>query len=172
MKTKKGQLKMFESMGVMIVFFFLLAFGMNFYFYVQESTIQKDLYKFEQMRAVHVAVNAQFLPELDCSYGGGDITQKCIDEERLNAIIQITSDTTTPQLKERLKTVFGYANINISIMDKTTQKFGPDITIYNLQKNDAGYQTFTMPVVVCDESCQSSPSRHYSFALLKVRTYG
>ena len=170
MKTKKGQLKMFESMGVMIVFFFLLAFGMNFYFYVQESSLQKDMYKFSQMRAVQIAVTAQFMPELDCSYAG-DITQKCIDEEKAKAISTITSDQNS-KLKERLKTVFGYADINISIMNKETKLFDkPDIQLYSLPKTDSGYQMFIMPVVVCYDRCDPLDSRKYSFALLKVKTY-
>ena len=107
-RSRRGQLKMFENIGVMIVFFFLLASGMNFYFSVQESSLKKDFARFEQMRAVQVAVQSQFMPELDCSYAG-DITQKCIDLQKALAVAGTTPERFTP--------TFGFANIVLSWYD-------------------------------------------------------
>ncbi|MBI4139567.1 hypothetical protein HY483_01250 [Candidatus Woesearchaeota archaeon] len=162
--SRRGQIKTFESIAVMIVFFFLLAFGMNFYYYVQESSMKRDFAQFEQMRAVQIAVQAQFLPELDCSYAG-DITQKCVDEEKARAISALSS-----QLNDRFKTVFGYSDVNISVYNHQNSKWS-DIKIYSNPKTDSGYQLFTLPIVVCDNLCDPATSRHYSFALLKVRAY-
>ncbi len=163
---RRGQIKTFESIAVMIVFFFLLAFGMNFYYYVQESSMRKDFAQYEQMRAVQIAVQAQFLPELDCSYAG-DITQKCVDKRKAEAIKALSTS-----LNDRFKPVFGYADVNISIYDPAnTENPWSDINIYSNPKTDSGYQLFTLPIVVCDKNCDPANYRHYSFALLKVRAY-
>jgi len=41
MKTKKAQIKMFETIAVLLIFFVLIGFGLIFYGRIQEKTIQE-----------------------------------------------------------------------------------------------------------------------------------
>jgi len=63
---KKSQIKMFEAIAILVVFFFLLAFGFIFYTRVQKSTFESELEEKNAMKAIDIVQNAVFLPELQC----------------------------------------------------------------------------------------------------------
>ncbi len=64
---KKAQIKMFETVGVLVVFFFLIMIGMMFF--ARESGIQhqEDLEKSFDLRTMDVIQVANNLPELQCT---------------------------------------------------------------------------------------------------------
>jgi len=67
LKTRKAQVKMFETIAVIIVFFFLLAVGFVFYANMQRSSIESKLKEEQDTRAMKIAKTAINLPELQCN---------------------------------------------------------------------------------------------------------
>ena len=65
---KCAQIKMFETMAVLVVFFFLLALSAVFYINTQRSVIEDDKLRYGDNLALQVALRALYFPELDCSF--------------------------------------------------------------------------------------------------------
>ena len=107
----RGQIKMFETVGVLVVFFFLLATGSIFYFGAQKSALQKEKIKASEQYAFQIVLKSLYLPELDCSFL---VTQKdnCVDRIKLNALAQLIA--TDNKAKTDYYSEFGYATINVS----------------------------------------------------------
>ena len=108
---KHAQIKMFETVAVLVVFFFLLITGSVFYFGAQKSALQKEKVKVSEQYAFQVVLKALYLPELDCSFL---VTQKdnCIDKiklERLSKLINSSETVSADYFNE-----FGYASIAVS----------------------------------------------------------
>jgi len=108
---KKAQIQMFETVGVLVVFFFLLVAGAVFYFNIQKSSMQKELVQQAQLRSLQSAQRAVFLPELDCSFAR--VTRdNCFDRFKIAALHEIiANDDHTRQVYTRS---FGYANISVT----------------------------------------------------------
>src|SRR3989344_4574688 len=66
--SKRGQLKMFETIAVLIVFFFLLAFVAVFYMSAQRSFIEKEGVHLSEGLALQTVFKTLYLPELDCTF--------------------------------------------------------------------------------------------------------
>ncbi len=107
---KRAQIKMFETIGVLVVFFFILISGTVFYFNIQKSAMQKELAKQAQTKSLQAAQRAMFFPELDCSFASIQ-RENCFDRFKLAAFAQVMSQ---PAAKEAYFGIFGYAVINVT----------------------------------------------------------
>ncbi|MEK6857974.1 MAG: hypothetical protein AABX39_05290, partial [Nanoarchaeota archaeon] len=65
----KAQVKMFENIGVLVVFFFLLGIGIVFYSNYQSQSLAVEQKKLLELRSLKLAEQMYNLPELDCHYG-------------------------------------------------------------------------------------------------------
>ncbi|MBI4141409.1 hypothetical protein HY484_00620, partial [Candidatus Woesearchaeota archaeon] len=94
MKNKRAQLKMFETIGVLIVFFILLAIGMSIYFFLQKASYAKDTEHTRQLEALSLIQKILYLPELDCNFL--QTTQdNCVEKlkaETLRDLLQINAN--------------------------------------------------------------------------------
>ena len=61
-------MKMFETIAVLIVFFFLLAIISVFYLSAQRSSITDESTRLGEGLALQTVFKALYLPELDCLY--------------------------------------------------------------------------------------------------------
>ena len=107
---QRAQIKMFETVGVLIVFFFLLAVGSVIYFGVQKSALQKEKVKASEQYAFQIVLKSLYLPELDCSFL---VTQKdnCIDKiklAKLSTLIKSDENVLLDYFND-----FGYAEITV-----------------------------------------------------------
>jgi len=107
----RAQIKMFETVGVLIVFFFLLITGSVFYFAAQKSALQKEKVKASEQYAFQVVLKALYLPELGCSFL---VTQRdnCIDKIKLGKLgdlIAVDEDAIIDYFS-----AFGYADIRVT----------------------------------------------------------
>lgn len=64
-RQRKAQLKMFETIAVLVVFFFLIVFGVSFYFVMQRSSYNKQVERNMQITAIDIAQKISDIPELD-----------------------------------------------------------------------------------------------------------
>jgi hypothetical protein len=78
----KAQIKMFETIAVLVVFFFLLMTGIAFYFGAQKSSIEKEQMRVVELSGLQTALRVLHLPDLDCSILGTR-NENCVDKLKL-----------------------------------------------------------------------------------------
>ncbi len=84
----KGQIKMFETTAVLIVFFFLMAISIIFYYNMSFSNQQNELVEIRRINSFQNAVRTFFMPELDCSFGGVKV-YNCYDVLKLEKFSEL-----------------------------------------------------------------------------------
>jgi len=86
----KAQIKMFETIAILVVFFILLMFGFTFYTKVQETTSRRAAEEQTTLRAVDISEKVIFLPEIE--YYEDNNPKGGIDILKLNAAAQIINE--------------------------------------------------------------------------------
>ncbi len=77
-KQKKAQMKLGETIAVLIIFFLLLFFGIFFYSGIEKREFQQKITETQEKTSIDIAQTITFLPELKCT--SEDIAQTlCID---------------------------------------------------------------------------------------------
>jgi len=156
---KKAQIKMFETIGVLVVFFFLLIIGSVFYFKIQTSSTERELDKQIQLRSLESAQLATFLPELDCSFASVQ-KQNCFDKLKLEIFPDITANNI-----EYYFSMFGNANITVRQIFPKSDDF--EITIYDRPLEEYSDLTKSLiPVLLYDPVTKDS-----AFGVMEVTTY-
>jgi hypothetical protein len=156
-KKKKAQIKMFETIAVLVIFFFLLIFGMSFYFKLQQNSLQKQIQRTTQLQTIQIAQRTAFLPELDCVLVGVQ-RENCFDTIKLQKFNDILQD---PQAKVDYFSLFQSSTIQVREVFPNKKNF----TLYD--RPVEGPSTFTqIPMLLFD-----SVERTYSFGVLEVRVY-
>ncbi|MFH1054016.1 MAG: hypothetical protein V1740_06380 [Candidatus Woesearchaeota archaeon] len=188
MRTRKGQIRIGESMAVMIVFFFLLMFGYSFYINIQKQQFARDLKESSENIAVQVAQKIYFLPELQCSSGVRFVRESCYDQMKIEGFIKMMNGNSN--LRELFyKEAIGISKIDFhqvyprkkEIIDTTAfpgfvtpddvNTSIPLYTIYDMtglatnQSMDS-YETFQMPIAM-----KNPISGEYKFGYLVVYSY-
>lgn len=150
---------MFETLAVLIVFFFLLVFGISFYFVLQRGSYNRQVERNAQLISVELTQKISDIPELDCALAGIQI-DNCIDMVKLqefNAILQ--NSTAAVQYFDLL----GYSKI-------TAAEIYPEILQYELydRQPDAFSTAYknNVPMLLYNPI-----SRKFSFGILEVMTY-
>ena len=82
---KKAQIKMFETIAILFVFFMLVIFGFIFYAKLQKITFTEERGEVSILKAIQVAERTSFLPEMQCSFDNVP-DDDCIDIEKLKAL--------------------------------------------------------------------------------------
>lgn len=158
---KKAQIKMFETVGVLVVFFFLLISGTIFYFNMQESAMKKELAKQAQLKSLQSAQRAMFLPELDCSFVSVQ-RDTCFDRLKLDAFAGVRADD--PRLQETYFGIFGHATVFVREI-YPNQDF--NVTMYDNPPEEYGRKIVSFsPVLLYDPVGKGS-----AFGLMEVITY-
>jgi hypothetical protein len=158
---KRGQLKLFETIGVLIVFIILIGFALIFYNTIQQSSFEEENQQLQEARSMKIAEKALLLPDLDCSLRG-IIETSCVDELKLIAIEQFTNSTS--KTTQEYFDIFETSAITISTLYPVEKKF----VVYNQSPNaTTSQQKFTAPIIIRDPRTETS-----MFGLMEVITYG
>lgn len=96
-QSKKSQVKMFENIGVMIIFFFLLSFGIIFYNRYQTVSINHDIKDAAIKNAIQSSRRVFYLPEIQCSETQ---VENCVDLLKLNGFTDVLKDVLDAQDKK------------------------------------------------------------------------
>jgi len=151
---------MFETVGVLIVFFFLLAVGSVIYFGVQKSAMQKEKIKASEQYAFQIVLKSLYLPELDCSFL---VTQKdnCIDKIKLTKLAELILKNESVMLD--YYTEFGYADIKVKEAFPGEEKW----SVYkNIPPDYTGKLSTQSPILLYDAWADS-----YAFGIIEVNVY-
>jgi hypothetical protein len=160
MKSKrKAQIKMFETIAVLVVFFFLIVFGVSFYFVMQRSSYNRQVERNSQLISIQLTQKISDIPELDCALAGIQI-ENCIDKiklERLNEELQ------KAEAKLTYFDLLGYSKIDV-------RTIYPDFVDYDLYEREpdaysSAYKN-QIPMLLYD-----GVKRQFAFGVLEVTTY-
>ena len=158
--TRKGQIQMFETIAVLIIFFFLIAFGLSFYFLISKAQAGKDYERELQLQTIVLSQKISTIPELDCIRVGEQV-ERCFDKAKIANFTWLLNNNAT--LREQYYTVFRNTNVTI-------EEIYPNRHTYQLYNNKLANATSVIPSVI-PVLIQDSAKNTYSFGILKVRIY-
>lgn len=156
---------MFESIAVLIIFFFLLSFGFTFYGKMQGISNMKKITKAQEIDTVNLAIKASNLPELQCSMKNVP-EPNCYDELKLEAFQKITEDVKgNVFMTDHYYQLFDYSTIELNVIYPS-----PDsILLYNRTREvegGGGRKVTFLPI-----SLHNPIDKTYKFAYLRVTYY-
>lgn len=157
---RRAQIKMFETIAILVVFFFLLIGGSAFYFGAQRSALQKEKVKASEQIAFNTVLNMLYMPELDCSFLA---TQRdnCIDKVKLMEFKGLF------ERSERALTdyfgVFGYSTVAVS---EEYPSASETVVYENVPDEYASSITSLNPVLLFDPL-----KEEYAFGIIEVTVY-
>ncbi|MBW2970948.1 hypothetical protein KY320_02180 [Candidatus Woesearchaeota archaeon] len=165
MKTlpHKAQVKMFETVAVLVVFFFLFGFGMVFYMGAQKSSFEASQSDSFEMQAIDVLQIVSSLPELQCSTDN-IVKENCFE---LQKIIAFKSVTATPQARSYYYNLLRYSNIEVNKIYPDNTWIGFSNPLYDNKPADFTQASKSLiPISVYD-----AKTREYYAAVLEVTVY-
>ncbi|HLP80066.1 MAG TPA: hypothetical protein VK158_05505 [Acidobacteriota bacterium] len=186
--TRKGQMKILESIAVLLVFTFLFGFGIQFYAKLQTSAYEEQRERFSGLDAIRISSMLSNMPELTCSIQN---TQQgnCIDIAKLNAWVALETDTIPTGVSAGIDDTFlrsyfqsqlGSATIEIEqLYPVATGSLGGIVTSWKIydevpkvmldadKKNDVSKTVTQVPVALLDSS-----RRRTNLGVLVITQYG
>lgn len=88
----KAQMKMGETLGVLIVFFLLLGLSIAFYASFQKTAIRESIQEQFDKEAVRIALKAAYLPEIVCTQDRDVAEENCVDREKVQAFANLVTE--------------------------------------------------------------------------------
>ncbi len=161
-KSRKAQIKMFETLAVLIVFFFILVFGVSFYFVLQRSSLNRQIERNAQLLSVQISQKVSDLPELDCALIGIQITN-CVDKVKLEKLYEALDENETKQLV--YFNVLGYSEVYLNTIYPTAQAHNYKIYKKKPSSPSMEYRN-QIPVLFYDPV-----ENEFAFAVLEVTAY-
>lgn len=159
-KERKAQIQMFETIAVLVVFFFLIAFGLAFYFMISKTQAGKEYERSLQLRQIVFTQKISTLPELDCVRVSVQV-ERCFDKLKLINFTTILKRNET--IREQYYSIFGNTEVTIEEIWPTTAK-------YELYSNKLANATIITPSMI-PMLIQDPTRKTYSLGLLRVKLY-
>lgn len=161
--NKKAQIKIFENIGVLLIFFVLIVLAIVFYFVFSKGDLEEQRQELGTQNAIELASKISLLPELQCRKDNAQ-EDHCIDKLKLAtlAIRFLEADA-----KEEYFDILGFSTIKIKLIqltDSEPKELGT--TIYDHKKEGGNTDNFFIPVSVHDPI-----SDQYDYGILEVSVY-
>ncbi|GEM_PF-1099177 len=156
---KTGQIQMFESVAILVIFFFLIAFGATIWYGAQKTSLTKDLEQTLTTNALNIALRATHAPELDCSLLGVQ-QQECIDITKAEQYANITQQE---QARLMYFELFGFSTITLTQLYPARE---PLILYTNPLQNATTIHTTGLPILIQNPAQQTN-----SFGMITIQTY-
>ena len=157
--SRNGQVKMFETIAVLIVFFFLLVVSASVYFSIKKGMVKQEAQEFIEEKNLQLTQKILTLPELDCSFATIQ-KENCFDLYKINAF-----STILLQEKNSIDyfPILGYSEITI------TQVYPEKQTLHLYSNKPLTTHTILLshyPVLLYNATANT-----YSFAIIEVKNY-
>lgn len=153
---KKAQIKMMETIAILIVFFILLTVVGIFYATFQKESIRKTVSQVVDKETVQLALKLSSLPELRCSKNNIQ-EDNCIDSYKLSALKEIVDEN-----KEYYNLIFGKSYISL-------EEVYPGNATYELYGTYDGSQSKSLiPIPLVVKHADYDRKEKYSFGVLNV----
>lgn len=164
---RKGQMKMMETIGVLLVFFILVGIVLVFFAGTQRTSVTDSKSSLANAKSIESAQAADFLLEMQCSEENIPV-DNCIEIEKAQLLGNMTAHDSQLNYEHYYPT-FGYATISIEqVYPYSTM--GKIIVYNNTLNRSYGNSTFTFPVLLYSSKKGVSPKR-YNFGILNVISY-
>ena len=151
---------MFESIGVLIIFFFLIVLGLSFYFLVAKTGAKQEFEKGLQLKGIEVVRKAVTLPELDCARVGVQV-ENCFDKLKLSQLaLLINSDR---DVYAQYSPLFGPTEITVT---EIFPDAGQTVVLFDNPIEDAGFDLSLVPILLFDPI-----EDRFDFALMEIKYY-
>lgn len=158
-KAKKAQIKMFETIAVLVIFFFLMVFGVSFYFVLQRSSYNRQVERNAQLISIQLSQKISDIPELDCALAGIQI-DNCIDKIKLE---KLNEELKQDEAKITYFDILGYSKIYV-------RTIYPEFIKYDMYEREPDSYSISyrnqIPVLLYD-----AIKKEFAFAVLEVTTY-
>ena len=154
-KPGKGQVQLFETIGVLFVFFFLLMFGLIFYSSFQKESLNDIDEEKKELELVSLAQTISSLPELKCSEQKS-IKETCFDLLSFKVLTDKMDEFMTDDRKRLyFYSLFRSSNITLDVFymdeeDMKDSRFKRFEMYYNNEENLTGVRTNYVPITVRD----------------------
>lgn len=158
---KRAQIKLFESLAVLVVFFFFLIFGASFYFKLQEASLKRQFEENTQLKVVQIAQKSLTMPELECSRIGVQ-RDNCIDYLKAIKFKELLDSGADVKL-DYFKT-FEYSKITLHRVYPGPEAI--DLYLRDDPENKQEERVLQIPVLIYQPL-----SNEYAFGYLEVRVY-
>lgn len=89
--SHRSQIKMFETIAILFVFFMLLSLGFIFYTRVQKTTIAAESEESAALNAIDISQQASFLHDIQCTTDNIP-KDDCVDVEKVIALSSISEE--------------------------------------------------------------------------------
>jgi len=152
----RGQMKLGESIIILVIFFFLLIFGLVYYIKFVFISYDKESVKRAQLLAIQSAQKVQFLPELQCTIEG-NVRYNCMDAMKLNTFKNL------PQEKKQI-----YAMLFPQTRVTVQQVYPSQVEwhIHGEEDEKADIEKFQIPVALFNAT-----SDRYNLGYIEVDVY-
>lgn len=175
---KRAQIRMMESIFVMVIFLFIVGFGFVFYFSATKGSAEVKEIELQEQKSIEVALFISQLPELQCTEGG-TVGGACIDLFKARAL-KTLQEHEDSQIREtyllHYYDLFGFAEITLRsiypspVILEGTQLID-QIIVYSRPPQDRlrkAARTIFFPVTLKDIV---AGEEIYSFGQLEVKVY-
>lgn len=158
-KIKKSQLKLGESIAVLIIFIILFVFGLFFYSRARMSSLSRQDLKYYEQQLMIVSQRMTYLPEIQCT-SFNHIEMLCIDKYKLKSF---SDSLLEDDIKEYYSSIIPSTEINITKIYPVQQN--PESYIISTTPlQPTGFETVFIPITLLDPI-----NNHYSMAMMRVR---
>lgn len=162
---KKSQIKMMETISVLIVFLILMVFVLIFYIGMSRSTGEEAQDEKSNLRAITISQFASFMPEFQCS-SKNIIEENCFDTLKMEAFIDYT---TKDQVGKRAVNTTYYDIFKYSRL--VAYEVYPEAKVWQLYDHKPVQKRYEekqshIPVTFYDTN-----KNKYSFGMLNVTVY-
>jgi len=162
--TRKSQIKMGESVAVLLVFFLLVGFGFMFYSKIEERNIMLRMEEAEGLRAIEVAQVISFLPELQCSKDNV-VTFNCFDKMKMDAFGGLWDEARIEYFDQLY-----FSEISVQEVYPGNNAW----TIYYNQGTSAEQSSLQIPVAIYypkEQEFYLGDQEGYAFGIMTVKVY-
>jgi hypothetical protein len=171
---KKAQIKMLETIAILVIFFFLLIFGFGFYARIQQVYYEEQKEKNAALKALQIAQKSAYMPEFQCSVQNiqddncFDIYKVRIFNKKLygdDGIPQSPPSDDDSSLKSTYYDILGHSELLLQQIYPEVDPDDENITIYsNLLADSSHISSNMIPVSIFDGG-----TREYSIGILHIK---
>ena len=160
---RKGQIRMTETIAVLFIFFVLILFGMIFYVKFQTAAAKQRQEEALANKAMDIALQALYLPELQCTNGPYEREDNCFDILKFNGSKQVF-------LQERDKyyfDLFSYSRVVVEQIHPTNVSW----VLYDKPKANFTLKERTYFVIALRNQTRVTDVSPYGFGYLMVEVF-
>ena len=136
----RAQMKMTEQIIIMMIFFFLLVFGVLFYTRYSVEKAKTGMSEKAELVSVQAVQKAQFFPGIQCTVEG-TTDYNCLDLHKLDALSSLS-----PEKKYILETMFP----RTTIADHQVFTVHDNCEVYDVASGGKNTEFFAVPVALFD----------------------